>query len=180
MRLLLHICCGPCSLFPISQLLKEEFEEVVGFFYNPNIHPYSEYIRRRQALQEAFRNDSLLKIFFPDYDMKEFFRKIGDNYSKPGRCQLCWTLRLERTATFAKENNFSAFTTTLLISPYQDHESLKDIGKKIAKEKGLEFYYEDFRPGFRESQNRAKEKQLYRQKYCGCVFSELERTDAII
>lgn len=173
-RLLLHICCGPCSLYPINELLKESLGEVSGFFYNPNIHPYSEYFRRRQALKEAFNKDSF-RIFFSDYDMKEFFKAIVDDYSKPGRCQSCWTLRLRRTASFAKENGFDAFTTTLLISPYQDHDLLKDIGKKIEGELGLKFYYRDFRQGFRESQNAAKERQLYRQKYCGCVFSELER-----
>ncbi len=174
MKLLLHICCGPCSLYPIAELLKERFEEVAGIFFNPNIHPYSEYLRRRQALEEASRSDSL-KIFFPDYDMKEFFKAIVDNYSKPGRCQRCWTLRLERTATFAKEKGFDGFSTTLLISPYQDHDSLREIGRRLAQNFGLEFYYKDFRPGFRESQTKAKEIQIYRQRYCGCIFSELER-----
>ncbi|MBU4457363.1 MAG: epoxyqueuosine reductase QueH, partial [Candidatus Omnitrophica bacterium] len=93
----------------------------------------------------------------------------------PERCSLCWELRLLQTADYAKENSFDGFTTTLLISPYQNHEIVKDISERIAKEKGIDFYYEDFRKGFRESQDKAKELDVYRQKYCGCVFSELER-----
>ena len=107
--------------------------------------------------------------------MEEYFRKVATKEDSKDRCKLCWELRLSETADFAKKNDFNGFTTTLLISPYQDHELIKEIGEKIAKEKDIEFYYEDFRKGFKESQEEAKGKELYRQKYCGCVFSELER-----
>lgn len=174
MRLLLHICCGPCALYPIRQLTSNKFKEITGFYYNPNIHPPSEYKRRKSALAGAEKKLNL-KVIYPLYRMEEYFRKIASKEDSPDRCRLCWELRLSETADFAKKSGFDAFTTTLLISPYQDHELVKEIGEDIGREKGIEFYYEDFRKGFRESQEEAKKQDLYRQKYCGCVFSELER-----
>ncbi len=180
MKLLLHICCGPCALYRIKKLVGKNFDEVVGYYYNPNIHPQSEYKKRRDALiQVGNRHACSLQIIVPEYKMEEYFEKIfcrdGSRAVPTERCRACWELRLERTAEFAKENGFSAFTTTLLISPYQNLDAIKQIGERIAKEKGAEFYYEDFRKGFKESQGEAREKDIYRQKYCGCVFSELER-----
>ena len=174
MRLLLHICCGPCALYPIKQLANSRFNEITGFYYNPNIHPPSEYKRRRDVLHDTEKKLEF-KVVYPPYRMEEYFRKIVSKEVSPDRCRLCWELRLSETADYAKENNFDAFTTTLLISPYQNHELVKDIGETIAREKGLEFYYQDFRKGFGESQEESKKAGMYRQKYCGCVFSELER-----
>lgn len=174
MRLLLHICCGPCALQPIKQLTGNKFKEVVGFYYNPNIHPPSEYKKRRETLREAGERIGV-HVIYPSYRMEEYFRKIASKEDSPDRCRLCWELRLLETADFAKKNRFSAFTTTLLISPYQDHDVIREIGERIAREKGVDFYYKDFRKGFRESQDEAKRQGLYRQRYCGCVFSELER-----
>ncbi len=174
MKLLLHICCGPCALYPIRQLTNNKFEKVVGFYYNPNIHPPSEYKRRRDALADAEKKLGL-EVITPVYSMEEYFRKIASKEGSSDRCRLCWELRLSETANFAKEHDFGAFTTTLLISPYQDHELVKELGETIASEKDIEFYYEDFRKGFRESQEDAKKTRMYRQKYCGCVFSEPER-----
>lgn len=173
MRLLLHICCGPCALYPIKQLAGSRFKEIVGFYYNPNIHPPSEYKRRRDALQDAGKKIGF-RVIYPEYRMEEYFRKIASKEDSPLRCRLCWELRLSETADFAKNNGFNSFTTTLLISPYQNHELVKELGENIAREKAIEFYYEDFRKGFRESQEEAKKAEMYRQKYCGCVFSELE------
>ncbi len=170
MRLLLHICCGPCALYPIKKLADKKFKEVVGFYYNPNIHPPSEYKRRRDALQLTG-----MDVIYPPYVMEEYFRKTVSKEDRPERCQLCWDLRLAKTAEYAKKNNFDAFTTTLLISPYQDHKLVKKIGEDIGRKKEIKFYYEDFRVGFRQSQEEAKKSEMYRQKYCGCVFSELER-----
>ncbi|MDP2910963.1 MAG: epoxyqueuosine reductase QueH [Candidatus Omnitrophota bacterium] len=181
MKLLLHICCGPCALYPIKELLNKKFDKITGFFYNPNIHPPSEYKRRRDALSEAVSKTGF-EIIYPEYRMEEYFRKVflnsvgeGIKPSPTERCSLCWELRLSETANFAKDNGFDAFTTTLLISPYQDHEKIKRIGEKIAGEKGVQFYYQDFRSGFKDGQEQAKKENLYRQKYCGCVFSVLER-----
>lgn len=169
MKLLLHICCGPCALYPFKQL-NLRFDEVVGFYYNPNIHPPSEYIKRRDALKEAEKKNCF-EILYPLYDMDEFFKKIDSEEDSPGRCRNCWELRLTETADFAKRNGFEAFTTTLLISPYQKHELVKKIGENVARDKDIEFYYEDFRKGFKESQEEAKKSDMYRQRYCGCVFS---------
>lgn len=174
MKLLLHICCGPCALYPIKQLAKNRFKEIVGYYYNPNIHPPSEYKRRRDALAGAVEKIGL-EVIYPLYKMEEYFKKTISKQDSPERCRRCWELRLSKTADFAKENGFSAFTTTLLISPYQDHDVVRKIGEGIATKKDIEFYYEDFRKGFRESQEEAKGQGLYRQKYCGCVFSELEQ-----
>ena len=181
MKLLLHICCGPCALYPIKELLCRKFDKVTGFFYNPNIHPPSEYKRRKDALSVGTAHCAVptkmtgFEIIYPEYKMEEYFRKVLSKEDSPERCSLCWTLRLSETANFAKNNGFDAFSTTLLISPYQDHEKIKKIGESIAEENGIDFYYQDFRPGFREGQEQAKKENLYRQKYCGCVFSELER-----
>jgi len=181
MKLLLHICCGPCALYPVKELLAKRSDKITGFFYNPNIHPASEYKRRRDTMSEAASKIGL-EVVIPDYRMEEYFSAIFSNNAGDGlkpspaeRCGLCWELRLSETAGFAKVNGFDAFTTTLLVSPYQDHEKVKKTGEKIAIEKGVRFYYQDFRPGFRSAQEEAKNENLYRQKYCGCVFSELER-----
>ena len=174
MKLLLHICCGPCAIYPIKHLAGKKFDEIVGYYYNPNIHPPSEFKKRRDALKKAEKRLDF-KVIYPPYVMEEYFRKISSKEDSPERCSLCWELRLLQTADYAKENSFDGFTTTLLISPYQNHELVKDISERIAKEKGIDFYYEDFRKGFRESQDKARELDVYRQKYCGCVFSELER-----
>jgi len=178
MKLLLHICCGPCALYPVRELLDKKFDKITGFYYNPNIHPPSEYKRRKDALEAASAKIGF-EVIYPPYKMEEYFRKIFCRdavcCTPAERCSLCWELRLSETASFAKTNGFDAFTTTLLISPYQDHEKVKKIGEKIAREKGIQFYYQDFRPGFRDGQEQAKKENLYRQKYCGCVFSELER-----
>ncbi|MBU1006449.1 MAG: epoxyqueuosine reductase QueH [Candidatus Omnitrophica bacterium] len=174
MRLLLHICCGPCALYPIKQLAEKKFKEVTGYYYNPNIHPPSEYKRRRDVLAEAAKKIGFEVIYAP-YKMEEYFRETAFKENPVERCGLCWRLRLSETADFAVKNGFNAFTTTLLISPYQDHAVVKAIAEDIAREKHIDFYYEDFRKGFKESQEEAKKQDLYRQKYCGCVFSELER-----
>lgn len=174
MRLLLHICCGPCALYPIKQLADSGFKDIAGFYYNPNIHPPSEYKKRRDAVRKTAERAGI-QVIEPPYKMEEFFRKIVSKEESPERCRLCWELRLSKTADFAKQNNFNAFTTTLLISPYQNHALVREIGDNLAREKGLEFCYLDFRKGFKESQEEAKKHELYRQRYCGCVFSELER-----
>ena len=174
MKLLLHTCCGPCEIYPLEQL-RHKGLEVSGFFYNPNIHPLSEYKNRRQAVED-FNKGANINMIFPDYDPAEFFRAIKGRETNPGRCSLCWELRLKKTAKAARENGFDYFSTTLLVSPYQDQEGLKRIGSGIAKETGTEFYYEDYRPGFRNAHNQARERGLYLQKYCGCIYSQIERS----
>ena len=173
MNVLLHICCAPCAIFPFEELAREG-HRVAGFFYNPNIHPYSEYLKRKSEV-EGFSKESGLDTCYADYDIENYFRQTAYNEAPEKRCPACWRMRLEKTATFAGENGFDAFTTTLLGSPYQDQAAIKNIGEGIAKRTGRRFHYEDFRPGFKKAHERAKSKGMYCQKYCGCVFSERER-----
>jgi len=173
MKLLLHTCCAPCLIYPLEQLREKRFD-VTGFFYNPNIHPLAEYDNRRQAVANFSGADNT-EVIYPEYNPAEFFRAINQKETSPERCFICWTLRLKKTAETAKQKEFTYFSTTLLVSPYQDQEKLKKIGNDIANEAGVGFYYEDFRPGFRQAHNQAKAQGIYCQKYCGCIYSELER-----
>jgi hypothetical protein len=175
MNILLHICCAPCTIFPLEDIRKEG-HKAAGFFYNPNIHPYSEYIRRRDAV-EKFAIETALNVIVSDYDVEKYFEFVIYNEAPKKRCAVCWWLRLERAALFAKVNGFDAFTTTLLGSPYQDHETLKRIGEDVAEKAGIKFYYKDFRPGFSKARETAKSKGMYLQNYCGCLFSEMERLE---
>ena len=169
---LLHICCAPCSIMCIDTLRAEGIEPV-GYWYNPNIHPVTEYRARRDTLiQYAMDIGMELKVR-DDYGLREFVRAIYP--ALEDRCGTCYEMRLFETAKFAAENGFDRFSTTLLISPYQNHELLIDTAEKAAKEYGVEFLYRDFRPRFREGQQKARELGLYMQKYCGCVFSEEDR-----
>lgn len=170
MKLLMHTCCAPCSVYCIDSLREENIDPVV-YWYNPNIHPYTEYKARRDCLKEYTNSIGVEAIFEENYGLQEFCKNvIGDLQN---RCKnYCYRVRLEQTAKYAKEHGYDAFTTTLLVSPYQNHESLKEIGEELAKKYRITFLYRDFRIGFREGQNKARELGLYMQKYCGCVFSE--------
>lgn len=172
MKLLLHMCCAPCSIMCIEKL-REENIDITGFWYNPNIHPYIEYKSRRDCIKEYSNIINLDVIYKEEYGLRNFAKNVIDNLDN--RCVYCYSVRLNETAKYAKENGFDAFCSTLLISPYQDHERIIEIGNKIADKYGIKFYYYDFRPYFREGQNKAREMNFYMQKYCGCVFSEEDR-----
>lgn len=174
MKILLHICCAPCAIYPL-QRLKEVGHIAAGLFYNPNIHPYGEYKARKQAV-EAYAQETHTPVFFPEYQPAEFFRAVNMKEKGKERCLACWRLRLLQAARTAKENLCDSFTTTLLVSPYQDQEVLKKIGQEVERESGVRFYYEDFRPGFSKAQRQAKAAGIYCQRYCGCVYSDLERS----
>lgn len=173
MKLLMHTCCAPCSVYCIDSLRKEGIEPTV-YWYNPNIHPYIEYKTRRDTLKEYTKSINVEAIFEEEYGLDNFCKNvIGDLQN---RCQnYCYRVRLEQTAKYAKENGYDTISTTLLVSPYQKHDILKEQGEEIAKKYGLNFLYRDFRVGFREGQAKARELGLYMQKYCGCVFSEEDR-----
>lgn len=175
MNILLHICCAPCSIYPIEKLRKDK-HVIAGFFYNPNIHPYPEYLRRRDAV-EKYSKSAALNVIRSDYDLEDYFQHVVYNETTSNRCPVCWWIRMKKTVKFAKENGFDAFTTTLLGSPYQDHEILKSLCLDIAKSVGIKFHYDDFRVGFKEAQGAAKSKGIYRQNYCGCLFSEKEKME---
>ena len=172
MKLLMNICCAPCANAPISSL-RERGVEVTGFWYNPNIHPFTEYRARRNCLRDYAETISLPLIEKDDYGLRPFCRAVSEDIA--GRCVKCYEMRLFETAKTAKEQGFDAFTSSLFISPYQNHELMMDVARRAAEEYGVEFYYEDFRPLFRLGQERARELGFYMQKYCGCVFSEQER-----
>ena len=173
MKILLHTCCAPCSVYCIDRLKQMNIDMDV-YWFNPNIHPYIEYKTRRDTLKEYTKNIGVNAIFEDDYGLREFCKNVIDDLEN--RCMnYCYRIRLEQTAKYAKEHGYEAFSTTLLISPYQNHEGLKKVGEEMSKKYGIPFFYEDFRPGFREGQNKARELGLYMQKYCGCVFSEESR-----
>jgi predicted adenine nucleotide alpha hydrolase (AANH) superfamily ATPase len=156
-------------IYPLKRL-KKNGTEVTGYFYNPNIYPQDEYGKRRKAIVN-FSALANIEIILPEYIPSEFLSAVDLNKDKPQRCSICWSLRLRKTAQFAKHNGFYAFSTTLLVSPYQDQGALKKIGNEISEEEGVYFHYEDFRPGFRKAHEEAKAKGVYCQKYCGCIYS---------
>lgn len=174
--LLLHICCGPCATYSVRRL-RELRWHVEGFWFNPNIHPYSEHERRRQAL-EAYAGRIALPLQQADgYEISAFFRRVAGHEGLGERCALCYRTRLERTAEEAARRGFAAITTTLLISPYQDRAAIVRIGEEVAAAHGLRFFAENLRRGFVESHRLAREAGLYAQRYCGCVYSEWEALD---
>lgn len=248
MQLLIHVCCAPCLTYP-HKFLKDEGHEVVGYFFNPNIHPYQEFQKRMQCLERYSALRPVEIIYDTEYNLDKFLvraleamydppeeyrafqnrevesgsnsgsgagafsEKIAvkekleirltpkDNHNSKAtsvevsstedinteqsinknnndfntRCGYCISLRLERTATAAAQKGFDGFTTTLLESKYQPHEYIRSVGEKLSAKHDIEFFYKDFRTGWKESVKISKELKLYRQQYCGCIFSELER-----
>lgn len=171
-KILLHICCAPCSTYPLKVLQKEPLD-IFGFFYNPNIHPYQEYERRRDALAAYASSRDLKLILRDEYDLVQFIRDVV--YREDDRCPVCYFKRLEATAKTAKKGKFNYFTTTLLYSKLQKHEMIKNMGESLGKRYGVSFLYRDFRQGWGEGIRLSKEAGLYRQQYCGCIYSEQER-----
>lgn len=175
MRLLLHICCGPCLLFPLK-LLKDINISVTGFFYNPNIHPYMEYERRIEALQTVARLHDFSVIYSEKgYGLRPWLQSVAVNMDFGVRCLKCYEMRLKETAELAMKTGFTHFSSTLFYSRYQNHEAICQIARDIAQETGVELYYQDFRVGWQEGQDMARELGIYRQSYCGCILSEEER-----
>jgi len=173
MKLLLHCCCAPCSVSFVKKLRDENIKPRL-FWYNPNIHPFTEYASRRDNLKSFADAENTELVLCDEYGLRAFLAEVYAKINEP-RCETCYRLRLEKTAAYAALNGFSAFTTTLLISPYQNHDAIKCIGQEFASKYKVEFLYRDFRPLFREGQSLARAKGFYMQKYCGCVFSEEER-----
>ncbi|HBG81730.1 TPA: hypothetical protein DDW69_02700 [candidate division CPR2 bacterium] len=171
-KLLLHTCCGPCLTYP-GEVLKKEFE-VTAFYFNPNIHPKSEYDLRFLNAIKATEFIGI-RILVGDYLPKSYFQAINSNDKT--RCFNCYNLRLEETAKKAKELGFKAFSTTLLVSPYQNQELIMKIGDELACCYGVEFISEDFRPGFKEGREAAMKMELYMQNFCGCTYSFAEKYD---
>lgn len=171
MSLLLHVCCAPCSVACIQQL-REEGLEPVAFWYNPNIHPFTEYRARRDTARAYFQSIGIQLIEMDQYGLRPFLSALP---SWDDRCATCYALRFNAAAQYAAQNGFDAFTSTLFISPYQNHPLMQQVAGAAAQAQGVSFLYRDFRPRFRSGQQQAREAGLYMQKYCGCIFSEEER-----
>lgn len=172
MKTLLHICCAPCANQCIA-VLQQENVEVTGFWYNPNIHPFTEYRERRNCLRNFAQETGLHLVEKDAYALRPFVRAVAEDIG--GRCVKCYEMRLFETAKTAKEMGFDSFTSSLFISPYQNHELMKSVAERAAEQYGVEFLYRDFREVFKVGQAFAREHGFYMQKYCGCVFSEEER-----
>ena len=173
MKVLIHVCCAPCLIGPL-EALRAEGMEPAGFFYNPNIHPFLEFRKRVKALRVFLEKDELPVEIVEEYGLERFIRDMYDP-DRHERCRRCHFERLRRTAERAREKGLDAFTTTLLGSPHQDHELLRESGLRAAQETGGSFLYRDFRPLHEQSHEAARRRQLYLQPYCGCCFSEYER-----
>jgi len=179
MKLLLHVCCAPC-LSGTHRALEAEAFDITGFFYNPNIHPQVEHKKRIGALISYCRQKDMKALIIEKFNMEIFKKEVegrsGRAYRQAGdRCVNCYRLRLKRTAYCAKKNGFDSFSTTLLLSPYQKHELIKQAGEEMASEYGVRFYYKDLRPFYKDSIAISKILGLYRQKYCGCYLSRSDR-----
>ncbi len=172
MKVLLHICCACCAIYPVERL-REKGIEVTGFFFNPNIHPYQEYKKRMEALKEYSEKIGLDVLFRDEYLLEEFLRNVSHRVGE--RCLYCYSVRLEAVAQEAKARKFDQFSTSLLQSTHQDHHLIREIGERVGEELGIPFYYEDFRQGWRKGLEGSKALGLYRQQYCGCIYSEKER-----
>jgi predicted adenine nucleotide alpha hydrolase (AANH) superfamily ATPase len=172
MKVLLHICCANCAIYPIKTI-REKGLDVMGFFYRHNIHPYMECLKRQEALQ-AYADQIDLKVIYQEgYDLEGFIQNVVFRESE--RCNYCYHDRLRSTALLAKRGKFDYFSTTLLHSKHQNHELIRSMGESIGKSAGIEFFYHDFREGWKEGIECSKKMGLYRQQYCGCVYSEKER-----
>jgi len=174
MRLLLHMCCAPCAVYPLQQL-RLQGHDVTGYFYNPNIHPYQEFRRRIDAVKQ-FSNHTGCSIEIDEhYGLTAFLQ--GVVFHEQERCPLCYDMRLLRTVQTAAAHKIEAFSTTLLYSRYQNHQLLIGRCEQLAKEYGINFHYEDFRIGWQQGIDASLQMGLYRQPYCGCIYSEQERYD---
>lgn len=174
MNLLLHLCCGPCSTYPVK-VLREQGIDPQGFFHNPNIHPYREFKKRVTAVSTMADKMKIPVHIDKEYGLKKYMQKVVFNEEK--RCTLCYRMRLEATVRHAKEIGAEAFSTTLLYSRYQQHNMIRRQAEKLAEEYEIPFYYQDFRDGWQEGIETSIEMDLYRQPYCGCIYSEQERYD---
>lgn len=172
MKILMHICCSNCALYPL-QTFRKSGSRAVGLWYNPNIHPFAEYRARLQSLRTLQERWGLDVYYEGAYGAREFLAGITD--SQADRCTHCYTLRMEHTARTARSQGFDAFTSTLLVSPFQKFDLLVQKGQEMAERHNIEFLAIDFRPGYREGMQLSRELGLYRQKYCGCIYSEIDR-----
>lgn len=172
MKTLLHACCANCAIYPVK-ILREQGQDVTCYFFNPNIHPYLEFKRRLDTMKEYAEQTGLDVVYREEYLLETFLSKVAANPA--GRCDYCYQSRLEETASYAAENGYDAFTSSLLYSRFQKHSAIREEGERLAQQFGIQFIYEDFRKGWNEGIAVSKSMGLYRQQYCGCIYSEYDR-----
>lgn len=172
MKVLLHICCAPCAVYPLKTL-REAGHDVMGFFYRHNIHPFQECLRREECLKVYADAEGLKVVYQKDYDLEGFLQ--GVVFREANRCRYCYHERLKAAAVIARRGRFDAFTTTLLYSKHQKHEMVCAMGESLGRKYGVPFLPEDFRKGWKEGVETSRRLGLYRQQYCGCIYSEKER-----
>lgn len=172
MNILLHVCCGPCSIYPTKHL-GEEGKNFTLYYFNPNIHPYREFKKRLNTLREYCQLKRYKLVADKSYPLEQ---TVAGMLNEQGvRCAYCYRVRLEKAAEYAKANGYDAFSSTLLVSPYQKHEMIKATALAAAQKYDIPFYYEDFRTGYQEGAEISIRLGMYRQPYCGCIFSERDR-----
>jgi epoxyqueuosine reductase len=174
MKLLLHACCAPCLLYPHA-FLKEQGVDITVFFYNPNIHPFREFKKRFDTLRTYTKEHNLPLIAETEYGLTYFLRHVV--FHEKERCTICYLMRLEKVVMQAKNLGFDAFSTTLLYSKYQQHDKITALASNLATTHHAEFLYHDFRVGWQLGVDKAVELNMYRQPYCGCIYSEQDRFD---
>ncbi len=174
MTLLLHVCCGPCSFYPVS-VIREAGVSFSSYFFNPNIHPYKEFRRRVDAACQVSKILDFNLIIDKEYRLTEFLRHVV--FNEDNRCSVCYDIRLSNCVEFALNNGYDSFSTTLLYSKYQKHSLIVDKCRQLSQYYGIEFFYRDFREGWQQGIDQSKASNIYRQPYCGCIFSEQETFD---
>ncbi len=172
MKVLLHICCANCAIYPIKTMRGQGLE-VMGFFYRHNIHPYTECLKRQEAVAALAQQIALKVIYQEGYDLEGFIQNVAFRESE--RCNYCYHERLRSAALIARRGKFDYYASTLLYSKKQQHDLIRSMGESIGKSVGVPFLYYDFREGWKEGIECSKEMGLYRQQYCGCIYSEKER-----
>lgn len=171
-KLLLHTCCAPCLVAPIRQL-KLKGIAVTAYWFNPNIHPVTEYRSRLESLKAFAEREQFPLVVEDRYGLREFVRAVAND--PEGRCRHCYESRLDRAAQTAVELGCDAFSTTLLYSKYQKHDLIREVAEEMSQKYRIPFFYRDWRELWAEGIRLSKEEEMYRQKYCGCIFSEEER-----
>jgi len=172
MKVLLHICCANCAIYPLS-VLRDAHHGVTGYFFNHNIHPYQEYRKRLDSVRDYTASVDLPLVCIDHYGLEDFLAQVAQDPA--GRCTYCYQSRLQRTAEYAAQHDFDAFTSSLLYSRYQNHGLIRQCGEELAKLYNINFLYQDFRSGWQEGIQASKALGLYRQQYCGCIYSEKDR-----
>ncbi len=168
----MHICCSNCSLYPLQNFLSRGID-ITGFWFNPNVHPYTEYANRLGSVDKLRRLWNLDIEYADEYALDDFLQKVVGQGKD--RCHFCYSMRLEKTAIAARKMGLDGFTTSLLASPYQKFDMIIHIGEETGRRHGIPFHAQDVRQGWGASRSLALELGLYRQKYCGCIYSEMER-----